>query len=86
MKETNKQYPEYERRQYHRIDSANVIKCKNFTTDDLFAENISLDIAAITKNISACGVLFESDCKFGVGELLKIEMNFPGWEEFKTEF
>jgi hypothetical protein len=76
-----------ERRKYVRIPSQNILYFKKFSARDLMVdERIERKIEAITKNLSVGGVLFDSDIKYNLGTLLKIELNLPGWEKFKNEF
>ncbi|MCD4780383.1 MAG: PilZ domain-containing protein [Candidatus Omnitrophica bacterium] len=76
-----------ERRKYIRIPSQNILYLKKFSVRDLTVDKrIERKIEAITKNLSVGGVLFDSDIKYSLGSLLKIELNLPGWEKFKNEF
>jgi c-di-GMP-binding flagellar brake protein YcgR len=82
----NNQYSGNERRKYIRVHSADIIECKRFTAEDLMSGTTDMDVKSTTKNISAGGILFQADIKFDIGELLKVEVVFPGWEQFKVEF
>ncbi|MBF0385270.1 MAG: PilZ domain-containing protein [Candidatus Omnitrophica bacterium] len=75
-----------ERRAYARLEAKDIVNCSKFSAKELFSAGISLDLRAVTKNISGGGVLFESDEKMEVGDLLKIEISLNGWDKFKQEF
>lgn len=75
-----------ERRKYIRIPAKHILECKRFTAEDLISEEVGNHIRSITRNCSAGGVLFETNTRFYIGELLEIEINIPGWEKFKAEF
>jgi len=72
-----------ERRKYIRVCSGNMLTHEKYTLkehDELRA------VEGILKDYSAGGVLFESKDKYNVGDLLKLEISIPGWEQFKNEF
>ncbi|MBF0532283.1 MAG: PilZ domain-containing protein [Candidatus Omnitrophica bacterium] len=75
-----------ERRQYVRVAAREVLNCRRFTANAFMAQDVNERISAVTKNLSAGGVLFESPKLFEVGTLLKLEIDLPGWEVFKREF
>ncbi len=86
MGKKNKELTQGEKRKYLRLDTEDILLWRKFTSDELIKGKSDLDIITVTKNTSAGGVLFESDTKFELGELLKIEISMPGWEKFKAEF
>ncbi len=48
---------------------------------DLYPNN-----EAVSKDISAGGVLFLSDRAYEMGDILRMELHIPGWEKYKNEF
>ena len=86
MNENNKNEIKTEKRKYVRIAEKDILQCKKFTAEDLQSEETSEHIKAVTINISVGGILFESDIKFDIGELLKLEIDISGWEKFRAEF
>lgn len=40
----------------------------------------------MTENISAGGVLIETEEEYSAGTLLKLKIRVPNWEEYKSEF
>jgi len=40
----------------------------------------------MTGNISAGGVMIETEREYSPGTLLKLKIRVPGWEKYKTEF
>ncbi len=71
-----------ERRKYIRIDMQSVVKCEEFS----IPRDLSTQSDAVYKNISAGGILFESDKKYGVGDVLRLEISASGWEKYVSEF
>jgi len=41
---------------------------------------------ALSKDLSAGGVLFESEIKYDTGDIVRMEIDLPGWEKYKPEF
>jgi len=79
----NESTPEMERRKYVRLTSQNVVKCEVYRiTNGEDAEKQE----STSKNISAGGLLFETKKQYDIGEVLKLEINLPGWQKFKPEF
>jgi c-di-GMP-binding flagellar brake protein YcgR len=72
-----------ERRKYVRIKANRPIKHTRFA---LFAKDLVQDFEAMSKDISAGGVLFESQTLYAPGDLVRMEIDIPGWEKYKTEF
>jgi len=71
-----------ERRKFIRVKSRNVIKCKKYELSSL-----NKDIkSTMSKNISAGGILIESNKKYTIGDVLTLELNLPGWRKFKSKF
>jgi hypothetical protein len=71
-----------ERRKYQRLPARLELTCVPFRLGG-FSFGIS---KSMTKNIGAGGILLESRKKYSLSELLKLEINIPGWEKFKPEF
>ena len=71
-----------ERRKFTRIKARNVIKCKKYTSTT-YDKDLK---TTMTKNFSAGGILIESKNKYTVGDVLTIELNLPGWRQFKSKF
>lgn len=74
---------EIERRKFLRVVSKRPIKHTKFR---LFGKNSEKLTESITRNLSAGGILFESDVLYLPGDLVRIEIEIPGWEKYKTEF
>lgn len=72
-----------ERRKYLRVVSKRPIKHTKFR---LFGKNSEKLTESITKNLSAGGILFESDVLYLPGDLVRMDIDIPGWEKYKTEF
>jgi len=72
-----------ERRKYVRISTNNIIKCERHEVPP--PENQEKQ-ETLMKNISAGGILFESREKFDIWEVLKLEINLPGWEKCRPVF
>lgn len=72
-----------ERRKYIRIDTKKFVKHTKFK---LFAKNPDKLTESLTKNLSAGGILFQSDTLYLPGDLVRIEIDVPGWERYKTGF
>lgn len=70
-----------ERRQFVRIDLQNIAKIEEYK---IGGKGERID--TLVKNISAGGILFETNYKYDIGVLLKLEVNIPGWDKYKTEF
>jgi len=72
-----------ERRKYVRINARHIIKCEIYSIPRSPAENL---VSAHSKNLSAGGMLFESGRSFDSGEILRLELDIPGWEKYKAQF
>lgn len=86
MKQTDAQHMSDERRKYVRVATQCLLTCEKFTAQNLGITNAENKIEAITKDLSAGGILFEASEQYEIGTLLKFEINVPGWERFKAEF
>ena len=73
---------EAERRKFVRINTQNLLTCQIYTIPS--SSGLQEDLC--TKNISAGGLLFESKEKFDLNDILRLEINLPGWEDFKPAF
>ncbi|MBF0479441.1 MAG: PilZ domain-containing protein [Candidatus Omnitrophica bacterium] len=71
------------RRVYTRIDRPHLLKVKMF---DLKDQSSVRKIEAITRNVSAGGLAFESEQFFESGTVLEIELDTPGWEKLRGVF
>lgn len=65
-----------EKRQFNRVGSRYILNCRR-------NGDTSCGVDAITKDISAAGILFESPMQFDSGDILRVEMTLPGWELFR---
>ncbi len=72
-----------ERRKYYRLPFQTVLRCEKFQFHKTFDNK---QIEAALKNVSAGGILFESDKPYALKDILQIELEIPGWEKFKNEF
>lgn len=67
-----------ENRKFARIPGRHLVKCEKFVLEQC---GWSPKISNVTKNISAEGVLFETDQPYDVGDVVRLELNLPGWTE-----
>ncbi|MDD4003942.1 MAG: PilZ domain-containing protein [Elusimicrobiaceae bacterium] len=65
-----------EKRQFKRVESRYILNCRKI-------EENTCGVDAITKDISAAGILFEAPSAYEPGDILHIEMTLPGWELFR---
>jgi c-di-GMP-binding flagellar brake protein YcgR len=77
------QKPLDERRKYVRLSSQNLLRCEVYRIPE---GDAPAKKEAMSKNISAGGVLFESAVKYDIGEVLKLEIKLTGWSKYKPEF
>ena len=84
MNEENKS--QLDRRKYVRIPAQYVLRQHVFSLSNIGNDDVSAYATAVTKNVSAGGMLFETESIYEIGTLLKVELDIPGWEKFKTEF
>ena len=75
-----------ERRQFIRIPEQYIAHFEEYNAQAIGTQQLTEDIRAVTKNLSAGGMLFESSREYPVGTLLRLKLSVPGWEKFKTEF
>jgi hypothetical protein len=80
----SKIYSGKERRKYVRVDEEDLVVCEPYDIHT-FGGSGSTRLSAFTKNLSEGGILFESDTIFDIGMVLRLEIDIPGWEEFKPE-
>ena len=43
-------------------------------------------LKSLCKDISAGGILFESEVFYETNDIVRLEIDLPGWEKFKPEF
>jgi len=48
--------------------------------------NVADALQSLSKDLSAGGLLFESSDLYAEGDILRLEIDLPGWEKFKPEF
>lgn len=72
-----------EKRKYIRIRAQHMLMHEKYILNPLDDEEL---VEGLLGNYSAGGVLFESKTKYNIGDLLKLEISIPGWEQFKNEF
>jgi len=71
-----------ENRKFARVPAINLVKCEKFVLEHcLWAPKMS----NVTRNISAEGVLFEADQPYQVGDVVRLELNLPGWSSHVKE-
>ena len=63
-------------RKFARVPAINLVKCEKFSPEQCLW---TPKTANVTKNISAEGVLFEADHTYQVGDVVRLELNLPGW-------
>ncbi len=71
-----------QRRKFYRLPMDHVVE---FTEYDFSSEKKPFNISKL-KNVSGGGVLFQSSRPFPIGSFIKIKMNIPGWDRYKTAF
>ena len=71
-----------ERRQYFRLQEEHLVTCEVFSLPRDPATRAKIK----TKDISAGGILFESEKAYPLGTLLRLELQVIGWDRHKTEF
>ena len=75
--------PEFvEQRKFVRIRISNSVKHVKFN----LGGNVVDTPVSLTKDLSAGGVLFESTRIYEIGDIIRLEIDVPGWEKFKPEF
>ena len=72
-----------ERRKFLRIPVRNIVRCQRYTIPPKASDEI---VRAVSKNISAGGLLFESKRSFIIGDIVRLEIVLPGWERFIPQF
>ena len=82
---TGDQSQEKERRKYVRISEEDLIVCDPFGAGAFQQQQSGEKLYAFTKNLGEGGILFESDIFFEMGSMLKLEIDIPGWEKYKSE-
>ena len=77
-----------ERRKFIRIPEEDLLVCEPFNVSGFGGATsmVTKRMHAFTKSLSEGGILFGSDEVFAMGALLKLELDIPGWEKFKSEF
>ncbi len=75
-----------DRRKYYRMDRNCVLRCEKFSAKNFNEKQLQDEAGGLVKNISAGGILFETNQPYPIGTLLKVELKLRGWEEFKSEF
>jgi hypothetical protein len=71
-----------ERRKFIRIKKSNALKHVKFQLSGGAGDALQ----SLSKDLSAGGILFESAVLYAIGDILRLEINVPGWEKFKPEF
>lgn len=75
-----------EKRKYIRVYCNNAVGFERLAAESFGLESDENLEKSTTKNLSGSGVLFESPEIFAVGSTLKMRIDAPGWEKYKTEF
>ena len=71
------------RRKYVRIPDNSVITCEKYAIPRKGADE-RYEVKA--RNLSAGGLLFVTDKKFNMADILRLEVEIHNWEKFKAEF
>jgi len=74
-----------ERRKYIRLANDSVLWCRKYSLMGTSESEIEA-VASKVKDISAGGALFETRENYTLGDLVKLEIDIPGWEKYKAEF
>ena len=72
-----------ERRKYVRVNSDDIVRCEKYSIPRVAESERS---KAVARNVSGGGILVESAKKYDIGEVLRLEIELPGWEKYKAEF
>ncbi|MCA9400444.1 MAG: PilZ domain-containing protein [Candidatus Omnitrophica bacterium] len=80
------QLQEIERRKFVRIPQNYILRFAPLNPEDFTGSGLEQQILGVVKNLSVGGALFESRVPLSTGTLLKVEIELPGWEKFKSEF
>ncbi len=75
-----------ERRKYYRVDRNCVLRCEQFSAKNFNEKSLQGAEGGLVKNVSASGILFETNQPYQIDTLLKVELKLAGWEKFKNEF
>jgi hypothetical protein len=81
----SKRSSQVERRSFIRIAEEDLLVCEPFDPA-VFSGVIAKRVRTFTKNVSENGILFEANEAYGIGALLKLQIDIPGWEKYKTGF
>ena len=69
-------------RKYARVTARNLVKCEKFLLKEC---DWAPKTTNVTKNISAEGLLFETDQAYQLGDVVRLELNLPGWTKHVQE-
>ena len=71
-----------EQRKFTRINRSASIKHVKFH----LGSDLKVPLRSLSKDISAGGILFDSAQFYDIGDIVRLEIDLPGWEKFKPEF
>ena len=71
-----------ERRKYLRVKKNSSLKHVKFHLGEAGSDTFQ----SLSKDLSAGGILFESNILYAIGDVVRLEIAVPGWEKFKPEF
>jgi len=71
-----------DRRKFIRVKNINTLKHVKFH----LGGSVNDALQSLSKDLSAGGILFETSVLYAIGDILRLEINVPGWEKFKPEF
>ena len=74
-----------ERRKFFRVAEEDLLICEPFDTE-AFGGMTGKRMHVFTKDLSEGGVLFEATEPFEIGDLLKLQLDVPGWQKYKLDF
>lgn len=73
----------FERRKYARVPIDCVIKCEKYAIGETDGtDSVSVD----AMDMSAGGLLLQTNQEYVLGDVLRIEIELPGWNKYKVEF
>lgn len=75
----------FERRKYLRVERNCILRHEPLTESILFEQSDKKGKrGGLVINVSAGGILFETNQPYEIGAVLKVECKLPGWEKFKN--
>lgn len=72
-----------ERRGYKRVHTSEIVNCKKYGMTTLTEERKA---TGVMRNIGAGGLLIQTQTRFDIGDVLKLQIKLPGWQRFDYSF